>query len=209
MKTMKHYVYRAGAVLALILTFALPSKAQTTENYYANVDWQYNFPLGIDFADKSSGWGMNFEGGYFVTENFSIGAFLAYHSNHKYIPRQNIILNEGATLNTDQQHTLFQMPFGAAGRYTFNRGEVFQPYVSAKMGLQYARLKSDFNVFQNTKGTWGFYMSPEVGINIFPWFYKPGFHVAAYYSYATNSGHLMTYSVDGMSNFGLRAGIAF
>ena len=152
---------------------------------------------------------MNFEGGYFVTENFSIGAFLAYHSNHKYIPRQNIILSEGATLNTDQQHTLFQMPFGAAGRYTFNRGEVFQPYISAKMGLQYARLKSEFNVFQNTKSTWGFYVSPEVGINIFPWFYKPGFHVAAYYSYATNSGHLMTYSVDGMSNFGLRAGIAF
>jgi hypothetical protein len=209
MKTMKHNIYKVGAILVMVFAFILPSKAQTTENYYANIDWQYNFPLGIDFADKSSGWGMNFEGGYFLTENFSIGAFLAYHSNHKYIPRQDIILSEGATLNTDQQHTLFQMPFGATGRYTFNRGEVFQPYVSAKMGLQYARLKSDFNVFQNTKGTWGFYMSPEVGINIFPWFYKPGFHVAAYYSYATNSGHLMAYSVDGMSNFGLRAGIAF
>lgn len=209
MKTMKQYAYRVGAALALILAFTLPAKAQTTENYYANIDWQFNFPLGIDFADKASGWGMNFEGGYFLTENFSIGAFIAYHSNHKYIPRQDIILNEGSILNTDQQHTLFQLPFGAAGRYTFNRGEVFQPYVSAKMGLQYARMKSEFNVFQDTKNTWGFYISPEVGINIFPWFYKPGFHVAAYFSYATNSGHLMTYKEDGMSNFGLRAGIAF
>jgi hypothetical protein len=136
MKTMKHYIYKVGAILVMLLAFTLPSKAQTTENYYANIDWQYNFPLGIDFADKSSGWGMNFEGGYFVTENFSIGAFLAYHSNHKYIPRQTIILNEGASLNTDQQHTFFQMPFGATGRYTFNRGEIFQPYISAKLGLQ-------------------------------------------------------------------------
>lgn len=209
MKTMKYLSLRMIVIMAIAVGFALPGKAQTLGNYYANIDWQFNFPLGNDFVKKGSGWGMNFEGGYYVTENFSIGAFLAYHSNHKYIPRQIIILSEGASLNTDQQHTLFQMPFGAAGRYTFNRGEIFQPYISAKMGLQYARLKSEFNVFQNTKGTWGFYVSPEVGVNIFPWFYKPGFHVAAYYSFATNSGHLMTYNVDGMSNFGLRAGIAF
>lgn len=209
MKTMKRYINKIWTIAVLTLVFTLPSKAQMSENYYANIDWQFNFPAGIHFADKGSGWGMNFEGGCFITDNFSIGAFLAYHSNHKYIPRQIIPLKEGASLNTDQQHTLFQMPFGAAGRFTFNRGEVFQPYVTAKMGLQYARLKSEFNVFENTKGTWGFYLSPEVGVNIFPWFYKPGFHIAAYYSYATNSGHLMTYSVDGMGNFGLRAGIAF
>lgn len=206
---MKHFIYKAWAIAVLAIVFALPSKAQTTENCYANIDWQFNAPSGINFADRASGWGMNFEGGYFITDNFSIGAFLAYHSNHKYIPRQIIPLADDASLNTDQQHTLFQLPFGATGRYTFNRGEVFQPYIAAKLGLQYARLKSEFNVFENTKGTWGFYISPEIGINIFPWFYKPGFHVAAYYSYATNSGNLMTYSVDGMSNFGLRAGIAF
>ena len=97
MKTMKYYAYRVIAIVALSLAFAIPSKAQMSDNYYANIDWQFSFPLGIDFADKASGWGMNFEGGYFITENFSIGAFLAYHSNHKYIPRQDIILSEGAT----------------------------------------------------------------------------------------------------------------
>ena len=72
MKTMKYYFYRVMAVAALTLAFALPSKAQMSENYYANIDWQFNFPLGIDFADKASGWGMNFEGGYFITENFQL-----------------------------------------------------------------------------------------------------------------------------------------
>lgn len=209
MKTFKYISTRIMALGALALSIAMPAKAQTTESAYFNIDWQYNFPIGIDFADKSSGWGMNFEGGYFITPNIAVGGFLAYHSNHKYIPRQTLQLSDGSALNTDQQHTVFQLPFGVTGRYTFNRGEVFQPYVSAKIGMQYARLSSEFNVFENNDNNWGFYISPEVGLNIFPWFYRPGIHVAAYFSYATNNGHLMTYSVDGMSNFGLRLGVAF
>ena len=209
MKTMKYYAYRVIAIVALSLAFAIPSKAQMNDNYYANIDWQFNFPIGNDFVKKGSGWGMNFEGGYYVTENLSVGAFLTYHSNHKYIPRQTLILSGTESLNTDQQHTLFQMPFGVSGRYTFNREGMLQPYISLKLGPQYGRLKTDFNAYQNTDDTWGFYVSPEIGMNIFPWVYQPGIHVAAYYSYATNKGSVMTYDVDGMSNFGLRLGIAF
>lgn len=209
MKTKKYLPLKALAVLAIAIGFALPSKAQTLGNYYANIDWQFNFPLGNDFVKKGSGWGMNFEGGYYVTDNLSVGAFLAYHSNHKYIPRQTISISGTESLNTDQQHTLFQMPFGVSGRYTFNREGMFQPYFSLKLGPQYGRLKTDFNAYQNSDNTWGFYVSPEIGMNIFPWVYSPGIHVAAYYSYATNKGNLMTYDVDGMSNFGLRLGVAF
>ena len=72
-----------------------------------------------------------------------------------------------------------------------------------------AQLKSTFNVFEANKDTWGFYVSPEIGFNVYPWAYGPGLHFAAYYSYGTNKGDLFTYSVDGLSNFGLRVGIAF
>ena len=128
---------------------------------------------------------------------------------HKYIPRQTIPLSDNSSLNTDQQHTLFQLPFGVAGRYTFNREGMLQPYVSLKIGPQYAKLRTTFNAFGNSDNTWGFYVSPEIGMNIFPWVYRPGIHVAAYYSYATNKGSVLTYGQDGMSNFGLRLGIAF
>ncbi|WP_290092960.1 outer membrane beta-barrel protein, partial [uncultured Bacteroides sp.] len=84
MKTIKYLSLRVFAVIALALVFALPTKAQMTDNGYANIDWQYNFPLSNNFVDKSSGWGMNFEGGYFLTDNFALGAFLNYHSNHEY-----------------------------------------------------------------------------------------------------------------------------
>jgi len=209
MKTKRHISIKALAMIAIVVAFALPSRAQTSDTFYSNIDWQFNFPISNSFADKASGWGMNFEGGYYLTENFALGAFLAYHSNHKYIPRQTISLGDNSSINTDQQHTLFQMPFGVAGRYVFNRDGMLQPYVSIKAGPQYARLKTTFNAYQNDDNTWGFYVSPEIGMNIFPWVYRPGIHIAAYYSYATNKGSVMTYDVDGMSNFGLRLGVAF
>ncbi len=209
MKTTKHISFKVLALTAILTAFALPGRAQTSDTFYSNIDWQFNFPISNSFADKASGWGMNFEGGYYLTENFAIGGFLTYHSNHKYIPRQTISMGDNSSLNTDQQHTVFQMPFGIVGRYTFNREGMLQPYVAVKTGPQYARLKTDFNAFQNSDNTWGFYISPEIGMNIFPWVYQPGIHVAAYYSYATNKGNVLTYDVDGLSNFGLRLGIAF
>lgn len=209
MKTIKYISMRVLAIVALALVFAMPAKAQLTDNGYANIDWQFNFPLSNHFADKASGWGMSFEGGYYVTPNFALGAFLAYHSNHEYFGRQTLPVGEGGSINTDQQHTLFQLPFGLAGRYTFDRGSAFQPYVGVKVGPQYAEMKSTFNVYEANKSTWGFYVSPEIGLNIYPWAYGPGLHIAAYYSYGTNKGDLFTYSVDGLSNFGLRLGIAF
>ena len=199
MKTLKYISLRAFAIAALALVFAMPAKAQMTDNGYANIDWQFNFPLNNHFADKGSGWGMNFEG----------GCFLAYHSNHEYFSRQTLPVGTSGSLNTDQQHTVFQLPFGLATRYAWNRGGAFQPYVGVKLGTQYAQLKSTFNVFETNKDTWGFYVSPEIGFNVYPWAYGPGLHFAAYYSYGTNKGDLFTYSVDGMNNLGLRIGIAF
>jgi len=209
MKATRHIPLKVFAMMAIAIAFALPSRAQTSDTFYSNIDWQFNFPISNSFTEKGSGWGMNFEGGYYLTENLAIGGFLAYHSNHKYIPRQTISMGDNSSLNTDQQHTLFQMPLGVAGRYTFDREGMLQPYVSLKVGPQYAKLKTTYNVFENSDNTWGFYISPEIGMNIFPWVYRPGIHVAAYYSCATNKGSVMTYGVDGMSNFGLRLGIAF
>lgn len=209
MKTVKHFTMRMLIISGLIGAFSLQSKAQTSDTFYSNIDWQFNFPLNNGFADKASGWGMNFEGGYYLTENFAIGGFMSYHSNHEYIGRETIPLTGNGDLNTDQQHTLFQLPFGVTGRYSFNRDGMFQPYISLKAGPQYAKFKTTFNAFQNVDNTWGFYFSPEIGMNIFPWIYRPGIHVAAYYSYATNKGSVINHGADGLSNFGLRLGAAF
>ena len=209
MKTITFSSIKMLIIATIAICFSLPGKAQTFDNYYANIDWQFNFPNADNFVKKGSGWGMNFEGGYYLTENLSVGGFFNYHSNHKYIPRETISLPDNGSLNTDQQHTLFQLPFGVSGRYTMNREGMFQPYFGLKIGPQYGKMKTVFNAFQETTDTWGFYMSPEIGVNIFPWVYQPGIHIAAYYSYATNKGTLMNDQVNGMGNFGLRLGTAF
>ena len=148
------------------------------------------------------------EGGYFVTPNIGLGLFLNYHSNHEYVGRQTFQMGNGE-VTTDQQHTIFQLPFGAAARYQWNRGGTFQPYISAKLGAEYVKIRSNFSMLEARENSWGFYASPEIGFNIFPWAYGPGLHVALYYSHGTNKADVLHYNVDGLSNLGFRVGVSF
>ena len=82
MKTRKNIYFKVVALAAIAIAFAMPAKAQLSDNGYANIDWQFNVPLSNNFADKASGWGMNFEGGYFVKkENIFQGSGASSHSH--------------------------------------------------------------------------------------------------------------------------------
>lgn len=201
----------AGWTACALMTVLFPLFGQAqSSDVYVNIDWQYNVPLGASFADKSSGWGMNFEGGYYFPCNIGLGLFLAYHTNNKYIPRQTFPVGETSAVTTDQQHSVYQLPFGVTGRYRFMPGSIFEPYVAMKLGPNYARLSSDFYVLEAYEKTWGFYMSPELGVNIRPFSQtRIGLHVAAYYSYATNKGTVLRYKTDPLNNFGFRIGLCF
>lgn len=208
MKSTKHI--RVIALCALLLAAALPGKAQIFPNSYINIDWQMNVPLGNSFADKASGWGMNFEGGYRITPAVAVGPFVSYHTNLQNIDRQTLILNNGSALTTNQKHAVFQLPFGVTGRYSWCNNGVLQPYIGLKLGASYSEFSSYYYVIKQYDDSWGFYMSPELGVSIFPNpTYRFGLHLALYYSYATNSGSLLTYKINNLSNFGVRVGISF
>ncbi|WP_304583211.1 outer membrane beta-barrel protein [uncultured Alistipes sp.] len=208
MKSTKHI--RVIALCALLLAAALPGKAQIFPNSYINIDWQMNVPLGNSFADKASGWGMNFEGGYRITPAVAVGPFVSYHTNLQNIDRQTLILNNGSALTTNQKHAVFQLPFGVTGRYSWCNNSVLQPYIGLKLGASYSEFSSYYYVIKQYDDSWGFYMSPELGVSIFPNpTYRFGLHLALYYSYATNSGSLLTYKINNLSNFGVRVGISF
>ncbi|MCS3158238.1 porin family protein [Phocaeicola dorei] len=89
-KILKHRAPKRILIGVLLVLFCFTSKAQIWENVHFNVDWQMNMPLNSNFADKFSGWGMNFEGKYDLTPYWSIGAFLNFHTNHRYVDRQTI-----------------------------------------------------------------------------------------------------------------------
>jgi hypothetical protein len=197
-----------GTMLLLAALYPTQSKAQVSLNSYFNVDWQFNIPLGNDFSNDASGWGMNFEGGYYVMQDLAVGGFLSFHTNNEYFPRQTIKLSETLSMSSRQQHQMFTLPFGALVRYRFIESD-FQPYVGMKLGMCYAEFNNYYYIFEKSQDKWGFFMSPEVGFNYYPWANGIGFHMALYYSFATNKCNIMSYEQSILNNFGFRLGIAF
>ena len=206
MKSLRHLFY----ISLFVMTWLAPStgKAQISLDSYYNIDWQFNIPIDNSFSNKASGWGMNFEGGYYVHRNIAIGAFISFHTNNEYISRRTILLSQTLAMNTDQQHQMFALPFGVLMRYRFIEMD-FQPYAGIKLGTCYSEFNDYYYIFMKSQNRWGFFMSPEIGFNYYPWANSIGFHMAIYYNYATNKHDIMTYSQNGLNNFGFRLGVAF
>lgn len=212
MKTtiIKHVTLQRMLLGFLLALSCLAGKAQSWDKAHFNIDWQINAPIGSDFADKFSGWGMNFEGKYDVAPHWSVGAFVNFHTNHRYVERQTLPLTPTASLTTDQQQSAFQLPFGISAAYRLADNRYITPYFGIKLGAMYAQNSIYNNLVQWYERPWGFYISPELGMDIHPVPYRRlGFHVAVYYSYATNRTHLLTYSQEGKNNIGVRLGICF
>lgn len=200
------------AIFVSCMVIPTASNAQIIRNGYVNVDWQLNLPVGESFADQISGWGAQIDGGYYVTNGFSVGLFASFHTNNKYIGKMTIPLSETASITSDQQHSIFHIPFGGSFRYTFlreNRG-IFEPYIGTKLGADYSEVSTIMNIFKTYDREWGFYVSPEIGFTLYTSPAKVfGFHMAAYYNYSTNKSEVLSYSLDGLSNIGFRFGISF
>ncbi|MBR5002241.1 MAG: porin family protein [Bacteroidaceae bacterium] len=208
---MKKITKILGAALLMAMS-AMPfaGNAQIIKGGYFNVDWQFNAPVGNEYANVASGWGMNFEGGYYIIPKMSLGLFVSYHTNNKYIGEQVLQLSDTESLYTDQQHSIYQVPFGITSRWRFIEDRMFEPYIGVKLGAMYTRMESDTQVYTYYQDRWGFNVQPEIGFSLFPMpVNRIGFHMAIYYSYATNKSHVLTYNINGYNNIGFRLGISF
>ena len=92
-----------ASLLLVLSVFGFQGRAQhLPDELHFNLDWQVNAPIGTDFANHLSGWGMSFEFGYEVAGPWSLGAFASFHTNHQYVERQTI------HLSPTQAYDLFQ-----------------------------------------------------------------------------------------------------
>ena len=208
---MKKITKILGAALLMAMS-AMPfaGNAQIIKGGYLNIDWQFNAPVGNEYANVASGWGMNFEGGYYIIPKMSLGLFVSYHTNNKYIGEQVLRLSDTESLYTDQQHSIYQVPFGITSRWRFIEDRMFEPYIGVKLGAIYTRMESDTQVYTYYQDRWGFNVQPEIGFSLFPMpVNRIGFHMAIYYSYATNKSHVLTYNINGYNNIGFRLGLSF
>lgn len=203
---MKKIIYIIAASLALLLMSA-EADAQMGKRTYVNGGWQFNGTLGNEFVETAQGYGAYLEGGYYISPMVAFGGFASFNTNNEYIPKETYTFEDKSALTTDLDKSIYQVPFGATVRLRFMT-TMFQPYIEAKIGTEYATQSTYMSTFVNRQDNWGFYISPEVGFTVFP-FHKDdfGFHLAAYYSFATNQND--SYDIKGLNNLGFKLGIAF
>ncbi len=195
-----------AAAIMLLPVFGNNASAQVNRKTYINIGWQFNAPLNNNFSDRAQGWGAYLEGGYYLTPNIAAGLFGSFNTNNTYIPRKTYFGTSGA-LTTDKQNSLFQIPFGATARYRFSTRRI-QPYIEAKLGANYAEATEYFSNYAVKEDTWGFYVSPEIGITLYPFYNNNfGLHIAGYYSYSTNSSNYFGFKE--LNNAGFKLGITF
>lgn len=200
----------AVVLLSCVAMISTTTQAQLYKSTYFNIDWQFNAPVCTDFANVASGWGLNFEGGYYVAPKLALGLYGSFHTNNEYVEAQVLQLSSSSALYTDQIQRIFQVPFGALLKYRFIEGSMFEPYVTAKIGANYVRMSSLNNVLDFYNETWGFNVQPEVGVSIFPSSSnRTGIHLALYYSYSTNQSKCLIYTLNGLNNIGFNLGVTF
>lgn len=203
---MKKIIYMFAAVLGLML-LSFNADAQLGKRMYVNGGWQFNGTLNNEVAQSAQGYGAYVESGYYITPMLAVGGFASFNTNNQYFPTQTYTFSDKSALTTDLNKSLYQVPFGSTVRYRFMR-DIFQPYIEAKIGTEYATQSTYMSTFVSRDDNWGFYISPEVGMTFFP-FEKTdfGFQIAMYYSYATN--HNTAIDLKGINNLGFKLGVAF
>ena len=204
---MKTFI-KTMVLAALLSVFAAASAdAQPGRRFYVDAGWQFNRTVGNDFAASGNGWGAYLEGGYYVLPRIAVGLFGSFNTNNEYIPRHTYTAADGAALTTDKVNSIYQIPFGATLRYRFSY-KIFQPYIQAKLGANYAEEYSYMSTMAAVDDQWGFYVSPEIGFTWHPFRRSNfGFQLAAYYSYATNRSE--AFGVNGINNAGFKLGVSF
>ena len=203
---MKKFIYLMAATVAMLFA-TTQADAQMGKRYYINGGWQFNGTMDNGFVENGQGYGAYGEGGYYVTPMLAVGGFASFNTNIAYVPRTTYTFSDNSALSTDLNRAIYQVPFGATLRYRFMRS-MFQPYLEAKIGAEYATQNTYMSTFVAKNDNWGFYVSPEVGMTFFP-FEKTdfGFQVAVYYSFATNENKSL--NINGINNLGFKLGIAF
>lgn len=203
---MKKIIYIFAAVTALML-MSTQADAQMGKRHYVNGGWQFNATLKNNVAQSAQGYGAYIESGFYLTPMVAIGGFASFNSNNDYFPKQTYTFDDKSALTTDLNRSIYQVPFGSTVRVRFLR-DMFQPYIETKIGSEYSTQSTYMSTFVSRDSNWGFYISPEIGMTVYP-FHKDdfGFQIAAYYSYSTNKSS--SYNLKGLNNLGFKVGIAF
>lgn len=186
--------------IAIALLVAAVSFAQTGHRYSQvySFSWQSSLPLGeqAEFIPSMGLNGANFNFGFFVTDNIAVGADFSWSYNQKSVSPEVYNVGDNCAIYAALYKTTQTIPMKAQFKYLFNPTSFVKVYASAGLGatsyIEYTQIQE----YQFSNSSWGFLMSPEVGVYIpfgehSPW----GANVVAGYNWATNKAQNLYFNV--------------
>lgn len=183
------------AVLVATASFA-QSGHRMTQVY--SIGWQNSVSLGTaaEFIPSMGFNGADFNFGFFVTDNIAIGADFAWGYNQKTVDPEVYKIGENAAVYAALYKTSQTIPMKAQFKYLFNPMSFVKVYVAAGIGATSYTEYSQIQEYQFTNSSWGFLMSPEVGVYI-PFGKRAhwGANLVAGYNWATNKAQNMYFNV--------------
>lgn len=201
-------------IIFILLLGIVPTLSYSQKDSLSNytikftAGWQIN-SISNNFISNISGYGGHMEASYSINTNWSVGVFVAWHTNNQYIPTKTYVNNSGE-VTTAMYHGIYQVPFGALLRYKLPvSNKIFSPYAALKLGTNYSEQSIYLYLIELLNKNWGIYVSPEIGTYIFPFKRNRlvGLHIAAYYGYANNCFDFLTAGkANGLHNLGIRIG---
>ncbi|MBO7763470.1 MAG: hypothetical protein J6S16_00870 [Bacteroidales bacterium] len=192
---MKKILITVVAVLVASVSFA-----QTNHRFSQvySFGWQSSVPLGAqaDFISRAGFNGADFNFGFFVTDNIAVGADFAWGYNHKSVPAEIYQVSENCAVYAALYKTTQTIPMKAQFKYLFNPEGFVKVYAAAGLGATSYVEYTQIQEYEFSNSSWGFLMSPEVGVYIpfgkhAPW----GANVVAGYNWATNNAQNLYFNV--------------
>lgn len=213
MKNKRYYIRNWKRFIAVYLVFLISIialNAQINPKTYYQCGWQFDFPINSSFSNSMNDLGLYVDAGYYFTPNISLGGFINVNTQYDEAVHSDGNANPEIPESIKEKSSYISVPFGASVRYRVTDETWWQPYISAKVGVNYTEAKSTMPFDTYSDKSWGFYISPELGINLFPIkHYLLGINVAAYYAFSTNRHDVSSKQVNGLNSVGVRLGVNF
>ena len=167
MSTKQIYLAQYWIVILFILySFSTQIKAQDNSNFYYQIGWQFDFPINLNFSNCMNDIGMYLDAGHYLTPYLSLGAFANINTMYNHLSFCPI--SESFSTIKNQKFSYIQVPFGISFHYDFLCNKLFRPFISFKTGANYTEIKYPHPLRIYSEHSWGAYISPEIGIRLFP-----------------------------------------
>lgn len=163
-----------------------------------SINWQAALPVGSssDFLSKMSFNGMNVNFAFFINDYIAVGADFSWNYNQKLLPPTAYYLTENIGFYASLYKTTQCFPLKAQFKYIINPEGFAKVYLAAGLGATSYTEATQIQDYQVWNSSWGFLMSPEVGVLIpfgknAPW----GANITAGYNWATNHAQNVYFNV--------------